>query len=232
MSQSPPPDPQGMPASPNYGQHPDYVGAPMPAPPKKKGPGKWIALGCGGCALIVIIIVIIVVVAGVAGAGGGGEPVNAPSPSSEEVTERTEEGPATEETATEEEATEEEATEEKATEEEAEATEEAREEASDVPEQGEVALTQAQDYVDIMPFSKKGLFEQLTSEYGGQFPDDAAQYAVDNVDADWNEEALEAAKSYRDTLSMSDDAIRDQLVSEYGGQFTQEEADYALENLE
>lgn len=30
--------------------------------------------------------------------------------------------------------------------------------------------------------SKKGIYDQLTSEYGEAFPADAAQYAVDNLD--------------------------------------------------
>lgn len=100
-----------------------------------------------------------------------------------------------------------------------------------VPAEWRTALSEAQDYVDLMPFSRAGLLDQLTSEYGGQYPDDAAQYAVDNVVADWNEEALEAAISYRETIGMSNAALHDQLTSEYGSQFTQEEADYALANL-
>ena len=83
-----------------------------------------------------------------------------------------------------------------------------------------------------MHMSKAGVFDQLTSEYGGQFPEDAAQYAIDNVDADWKVNALESAKTYQESMSMSKEAIRDQLTSDYGGQFTQEEADYAIENLE
>ena len=79
--------------------------------------------------------------------------------------------------------------------------------------------------------SKQGIFDQLTSEYGGQFTEDEAQYAIDNVDADWKENALESAKVYQEEMAMSPDAIHDQLTSEYGGQFTQEEADYAIENL-
>ena len=83
-----------------------------------------------------------------------------------------------------------------------------------------------------MHMSKAGVFDQLTSEYGGQFPEDAAQYAIDNVDADWKANALKSAKTYQESMSMSKEAIRDQLTSDYGGQFTQEEADYAIENLE
>ncbi|MCQ9299542.1 Ltp family lipoprotein [Staphylococcus hyicus] len=33
--------------------------------------------------------------------------------------------------------------------------------------------------------SKAGIYDQLTSEYGEQFPDEAAQYAIDNLDADY-----------------------------------------------
>jgi hypothetical protein len=82
-----------------------------------------------------------------------------------------------------------------------------------------------------MNMSKKGVYDQLVSEYGGQFKPEAAQYAIDNIKADWNANALASAKSYQDTMNMSPAAIRDQLVSPYGGQFTESEADYAIQNL-
>lgn len=94
------------------------------------------------------------------------------------------------------------------------------------------ALEKARDYSELMHMSKKGLFDQLTSEYGEQFSEEAAQYAVDNVSADWNANALETAKNYSDTMYMSKQGIYDQLVSEYGEQFTAEEAQYAIDNLE
>lgn len=93
------------------------------------------------------------------------------------------------------------------------------------------ALKSGENYSDMMYMSKIGLFDQLTSEYGDQFSQEAAQYAVDNIDADWKENALKSGKNYQETMSMSPEAIRDQLSSEYGEQFTQEEADYAVENL-
>lgn len=82
-----------------------------------------------------------------------------------------------------------------------------------------------------MSMSKAGLYQQATSEYGEQFSAEAAQYAIDNVQADWNANALKKAQSYQETMSMSPSAIYDQLVSEYGEQFTPEEADYAIANL-
>ena len=93
------------------------------------------------------------------------------------------------------------------------------------------ALAKAQQYSDMMHMSKQGIYDQLTSEYGEKFPADAAQYAIDNVEADWNENALEKAKLYQDQGSMSKSAIHDQLTSQYGEQFTESEADYAIANL-
>lgn len=104
-------------------------------------------------------------------------------------------------------------------------------EEDDVPREHQNALQAAQNYVDMMPFSEKGLFEQLTSEYGDQYPEDAAQYAIKNVDVDYNEEALESAINYQEIMPMSDQELLDQLISEYGEQFTQEQAQYALDNL-
>lgn len=82
-----------------------------------------------------------------------------------------------------------------------------------------------------MHFSKARLYDQLTSEYGDSFTSEEAQYAVDNVEADWNANALATAKNYQDTMSMSPEAIRDQLTSDAGEKFTQEEADYAISHL-
>ena len=94
------------------------------------------------------------------------------------------------------------------------------------------ALKQAETYSEMMNMSKKAIFNQLTSEYGGRFDKDAAQYAIDNLDADYKKNALESAKTYQNMMSMSKSAIYDQLVSEYGGQFTAEEAQYAIDHLD
>ena len=102
---------------------------------------------------------------------------------------------------------------------------------ADVPAEYSSALRQAKNYADVMHMSKKGVYDQLTSEYGGKFKADAAQYAVDNVEADWNANALAKAKDYQDQMAMSPEAIRDQLTSSYGEKFTDAEAAYAIQNL-
>lgn len=100
-----------------------------------------------------------------------------------------------------------------------------------VPVEYGSALIKAISYSEIMHMSKRGIYDQLTSEYGEQFSAEAAQYAVDTMSADWNKNALLKAREYQETMAMSPEAIRDQLASEYGEKFTAEEADYAVQNL-
>lgn len=104
-------------------------------------------------------------------------------------------------------------------------------EADSVPADYKSALRKADSYANMQHMSKKGLYDQLTSEYGEKFTPEAAQYAIDNVKADWNANALAKAKSYQEMQHMSPAAIHDQLTSEYGEKFTEAEADYAIENL-
>ena len=99
-----------------------------------------------------------------------------------------------------------------------------------VPAEYNSALIKATTYSEMMHMSKVGVYDQLTSEYGEKFSPEAAQYGVDNVQADWNANALAKAKSYQG-MAMSPEAIRDQLTSEYGEKFTVEEADYAIQHL-
>lgn len=101
-----------------------------------------------------------------------------------------------------------------------------------VPTEHKSALKKAKAYSDTMGMSKAGIYDQLTSEYGEKFSKEAAQYAIDNVEANWKENALKKAQSYQEQMAMSPSAIYDQLVSEYGEKFTAEEAQYAIDNLE
>lgn len=105
-------------------------------------------------------------------------------------------------------------------------------EADDVPREYQSALNSAKSYANGMDMSKAGIYNQLISEYGEKFPEEAAQYAMDNLtDVDWNNNALRSAESYSNMMHMSKQGIYDQLTSEYGEQFTAEEAQYAIDNL-
>lgn len=94
------------------------------------------------------------------------------------------------------------------------------------------ALKKAESYSKTLHMSKQGIYDQLTSEYGEKFPSDAAQYAIDNMTADWNANALAKAKTYQKTMNMSKSSIYDQLISEYGEKFTEAEAQYAIDHLD
>lgn len=76
--------------------------------------------------------------------------------------------------------------------------------------------------------SKRDLHNLLTSE-PNPFSPEAAQWAVDNMKADWNANALEMAKSYRQE-GMSREEIYSYLISDEVG-FTEKEAEYAVSHL-
>jgi len=110
-------------------------------------------------------------------------------------------------------------------------TKEDKKVAENVPKEYQSALKKADSYANDMHMSKAGLYDQLISEYGEDFTEEAAQYAIDNVKTDWKENALKKAISYQDNMSMSPNSIYDQLISEHGEKFTEEESRYAIENL-
>ena len=99
--------------------------------------------------------------------------------------------------------------------------------------EGKNAYRAAKNYLDFMAFSKKGLIQQLSSEYGDSYPEKVAEKAVNALEKeeniDWTEEAKEAAQNYLDTMSFSKDGLVQQLESEYGDQFTHEQAVEAVE---
>ena len=78
-----------------------------------------------------------------------------------------------------------------------------------------------------MHFSRQGMIDQLSSEYGDQFSVADATYAADHCGADWNDQAAGAAQDYLDTgMHFSRQGMIDQLTSAYGNQFTRSQAEY------
>ena len=92
----------------------------------------------------------------------------------------------------------------------------------------ENAKAEARDYLDYSPFSRQGLIDQLSSEYGAGYPVDIATQAVDSLNEDWNAQAVKAAQDYLDYSPFSRQGLIDQLSSEYGGQFTIERATHGV----
>lgn len=85
------------------------------------------------------------------------------------------------------------------------------------------ALQSAKDYLDAIPFSRKGLIEQL--EYEGYSRSEAV-YAVEHCGADWNKQACDMAKDYLEVMSFSRSSLIEQL--EFEG-FTHSQAVYGVD---
>jgi Host cell surface-exposed lipoprotein len=86
----------------------------------------------------------------------------------------------------------------------------------------------AENYLDTMAFSRKGLIKQLSSEYGEGFSRADAIYAVDHIDVDWYGQAAKSAENYLDGQSFSRSGLIEQLESEYGEGFTHAQAVYGV----
>ena len=92
------------------------------------------------------------------------------------------------------------------------------------------ALGKAKSYNSLFHMSKKRMYRQLTSDFD-KFSNDAAQYAVDHLEADYKYNALFNAKNYRKLFNMSKSRLINQLTSFIDG-FTEEEANYAIDHLD
>lgn len=97
------------------------------------------------------------------------------------------------------------------------------------------AYRSAQSYLDLKGFSKQGLIDQLSSEYGEGYTVEQATAAVqameDAGEVDWNEQAVKSGQSYLDMKGFSRDGLIKQLSSEYGDKYTVEQATYAADQL-
>ncbi len=93
------------------------------------------------------------------------------------------------------------------------------------------ALRSAEDYLSFKGFSKAGLIEQLSSEYGEGYEKADAEWAVEQLDVNWNEQAVRVAQDYLDMKGFSRSGLIEQLSSEYGEQFTVKQANYAADEV-
>jgi len=88
------------------------------------------------------------------------------------------------------------------------------------------AVRQATAYLRTMAFSRQGLIDQLSSEYGSKFAVEDSTVAVDSLDVDWDAEAARSAAQYLKTSGFSCQGLIDQLSSEHGSKFTVAQATY------
>jgi hypothetical protein len=88
------------------------------------------------------------------------------------------------------------------------------------------AARSAQSYLSMSGFSRQGLIDQLSSEYGDRYSVSDATVAVDNLDVDWNAQAARSAAAYLQMSGFSCQGLIDQLSSSYGDKYTVEQARY------
>ncbi|MFD2393219.1 Ltp family lipoprotein [Dietzia aerolata] len=98
-------------------------------------------------------------------------------------------------------------------------------EADEVPREFQNAVRSAEMYLMTMAFSRQGLINQLEFE---QYSPEAAQYAVDAVEADWNEQAVKSGELYLEMMGFSRQGLIDQLT--FDG-YTPDQAQYAADQL-
>lgn len=99
----------------------------------------------------------------------------------------------------------------------------------------EQAVLEAENYLDYSSFSRAGLIQQLSSEYGSEFTEEQAEKAVTYLEeeglVDWFEQAVLEAENYLEYTSFSRSGLIEQLSSEYGSGFTYEQAEYAAQQV-
>lgn len=98
-------------------------------------------------------------------------------------------------------------------------------EGPDIPFEFNQALDKAQSYVDLMAFSQADLRSQL--EYH-EFSYEAIEFALENVDVDYQAECIEKAESYLELTAFSESDLRSQL--EYH-EFNEEHINVAIDEV-
>lgn len=88
------------------------------------------------------------------------------------------------------------------------------------------AVRSANQYLSMSGFSRNGLIDQLSSNYGDGYDKADATAAVDSLNVDWNEQATRTATQYLEMSGFSCNGLIDQLSSSAGDKYTKAQATY------
>jgi hypothetical protein len=88
------------------------------------------------------------------------------------------------------------------------------------------AVRSAKQYLSLQGFSRSGLIQQLSSDYGDGYDVADATAAVDSLNIDWNEQAVRSAKQYLSMQGFSCKGLIEQLSSSAGDGYTVSQATY------
>ncbi|WP_447928735.1 Ltp family lipoprotein [Vreelandella sp. EE27] len=93
------------------------------------------------------------------------------------------------------------------------------------------AVRSAQLYLSIQGFSRTGLIEQLSSEFGDGYSVSDATAAVDSLNVDWDQQAVKSARLYLSIMGFSCQGLIEQLLSSYGDSYTASQAAYGAKQV-
>jgi hypothetical protein len=95
------------------------------------------------------------------------------------------------------------------------------------------AVEAAQGYLNLgSGFSYASLLNQLTSSAGNGFANSDAEFAINYLNPNWDQQAVEAAQGYLNLGSgFSEQGLLNQLTSSTGSGFTEAQAEFAVNQL-
>ena len=88
------------------------------------------------------------------------------------------------------------------------------------------AVRSANAYLRISGFSRQGLIDQLSSDFGDGYSVGDATVAVNSLSVDWNRQAARSADLYLSMAGFSCQGLIEQLSSDFGDKYTMEQATY------
>lgn len=91
------------------------------------------------------------------------------------------------------------------------------------------AVRSAKQYLSMQGFSRDGLIQQLSSDYGDGYKITDASVAVDSLNIDWNKQAIRSAKQYLSMQGFSCKGLIQQLSSSAGDKYTVNQATYGAQ---
>ena len=100
------------------------------------------------------------------------------------------------------------------------------------PDWDQQAVDAGQGYLQMgSGFSYESLLQQLTSSAGNGFSQAEAEFAINDLHPDWDQQAVDAAKGYMQMGGFSRDSLIQQLTSTSGNGFTEAQAEYAANQV-
>jgi len=92
------------------------------------------------------------------------------------------------------------------------------------------AVRSAKQYLRVQGFSRSGIIQQLSSDYGSGYSVPDATAAVDSLNLDWNKQAVRSAQQYLKVQGFSCRGLINQLSSDAGSGYTENQASYGAQH--